>query len=60
MSTLLCTVLCIIGGAFVLCIGGLAAGLCLAASTPTPKPIPTKQQVEWWRAEAKIAHRRAS
>lgn len=54
------TLLAIIGGASLLCVGVLLAGLCLAASCPEPKPNYSKAQVLWMRHTAKVAHRRAS
>lgn len=54
------TLLAIIGGASLLCVGALLAGLCLAASCPEPKPNYSKAQVLWMTHTARVAHRRAS
>jgi hypothetical protein len=52
-------ILAIIGGACLLCTGGVIA-LCVAASIPAPKPNYSKAQILWMTHTARVAHRRVS
>jgi hypothetical protein len=52
------TTIAIIIAAWLLLAGGVVCFLFGATHTPTPKPVPTKDQMDWMRAAAKVAARR--
>lgn len=45
---------------FLLCGALFVFSLCRVSAMPTPKPVPTKEQLIWMTAAARVAHRRAS